>query len=103
GQIKPWPSPSGRISVSFLDSLLMTTNLRAALAFIAAPLLATCITCAAASDASGVDAGTLAPTGDMSVARFDHAAALLPNGQVLIVGGISRNGEAQPTAELFDP
>jgi hypothetical protein len=39
----------------------------------------------------------------MSVARFDHAAALLPNGTVLIVGGISRNAVAEPTAELFDP
>lgn len=48
-------------------------------------------------------AGRLTSTGSMGVARFDHGAALLPNGQVLIVGGISRNGEAQPTAELFDP
>jgi hypothetical protein len=47
--------------------------------------------------------GSVAATGNMTVVRFDHAAALLPNGEVLIVGGISRNGVMQPTAELFDP
>jgi hypothetical protein len=39
----------------------------------------------------------------MTVARFDHAAVLLPTGRVLIVGGIERNGVMQPSAELFDP
>lgn len=47
--------------------------------------------------------GRVTSTGSMEVARFDHAAALLPDGRVLVVGGISRNGEAQPSAELFDP
>jgi hypothetical protein len=49
------------------------------------------------------EAGRVASTGNMTVVRFDHAAALLPNGDVLVVGGISRNGIMQPTAELFDP
>src|SRR5215471_16030677 len=48
-------------------------------------------------------AGTVVSTGNMTALRFDHAAALLGNGQVLIVGGIERNGAMQPTAELFDP
>ena len=39
----------------------------------------------------------------MTVARFDHAAVLLPTGRVLIVGGIERNGVMQPSAELVDP
>ena len=47
--------------------------------------------------------GTIVATGQMTVARFDHAAALLPTGRVLIVGGIERNGVMQPGAELFDP
>src|SRR5215467_6813502 len=48
-------------------------------------------------------AGTVVSTGNMTAIRFDHAAALLGNGQVLIVGGIERNGVMQPTAELFNP
>lgn len=48
-------------------------------------------------------AGTVVATGQMSVARFDHAAVLLPTGRVFIVGGIERNGVMQPGAELFDP
>lgn len=48
-------------------------------------------------------AGTIVATGQMTVARFDHAAVLLPTGRVLIVGGIERNGVMQPGAELFDP
>jgi hypothetical protein len=48
-------------------------------------------------------AGSIVPAGQMTVARFDHAAVLLPSGRVLIVGGIERNGVMQPGAELFDP
>lgn len=48
-------------------------------------------------------AGSIATTGHMTAARFDHAAVLLRTGRVLIVGGIERNGVMQPSAELFDP
>ncbi|MFA6316499.1 MAG: kelch repeat-containing protein [Elusimicrobiota bacterium] len=37
----------------------------------------------------------------MSSIRFGHAAVLLPNGKVLVVGGSS--GSALSTAELYDP
>lgn len=47
--------------------------------------------------------GTVVATQNMTAIRFDHAAALLPNGEVLIVGGIARNGVMQSTAEIFDP
>ncbi len=52
---------------------------------------------------SSSDGGSVVATGSMTATRFDHAAALLPSGQVLIVGGIARNGVMQSTAELFDP
>ena len=48
-------------------------------------------------------AGRVVSTGNMTAIRFDHAAVLLGNGQVLLVGGIDRNGSMQPTAELFNP
>jgi hypothetical protein len=48
-------------------------------------------------------AGQIVPTGQMAVPRFDHTATLLPNGKVLIVAGMARNGQTEPTAELYDP
>lgn len=42
------------------------------------------------------------PTGDMNEPRDAHTATLLPDGQVLIVGGWSSNGRSG-TAELYDP
>ena len=56
-----------------------------------------------APNAASNTAGSIAATGDLTAIRFDHAAALLSDGRVLVVGGISRNGVMQPTAELFDP
>ncbi len=45
--------------------------------------------------------GTFSPTGNMTVARSQHTATLLPDGKVLIAGsdGITTLG----TAELYDP
>lgn len=47
-------------------------------------------------------AGRVVPTGDMTVPRFDQTATLLPNGKVLIAGGMARDGVSEPTAELYD-
>jgi hypothetical protein len=45
---------------------------------------------------------TFTPTGDMTEAHVGHTATLLPDGQVLIVGGWSTAGRTA-RAELYDP
>jgi len=46
--------------------------------------------------------GTWATARSMSTARIDHTSTLLPNGQVLVVGGVATTGAAG-SAELYDP
>src|SRR6185295_10066788 len=46
--------------------------------------------------------GTFVSTGSLVTARFGHTATLLPNGKVLVVGGINNNA-AVASAELYDP
>ncbi len=72
----------------------------AALAMIAAGWLATP---RAARPVRAEAAGRIVPTGNSLEPRFDHTATLLPNGKVLIAGGMARNGLIEPTAELYDP
>ena len=48
--------------------------------------------------------GIWTPTGSMSVGRFLHAACLLPNGKVLVSGGMTNSNFAQTwSAEIYDP
>jgi uncharacterized protein (DUF2147 family) len=47
--------------------------------------------------------GSVTSTGNMSTPRAAHTATLLPNGKVLITGGMERNGGFFATAELYDP
>jgi N-acetylneuraminic acid mutarotase len=42
-------------------------------------------------------------TGNMTVPRAFAAAALLPNGKVLMAGGSNIDGSSNATAELYDP
>ena len=48
--------------------------------------------------------GTFSPTGSMIAGRACHTATLLPNGQVLIAGGVDFNTYTSlASAELYDP
>jgi hypothetical protein len=48
--------------------------------------------------------GTFSATaGVMTTAREWHTASLLPNGKVLVTGGLDSTGKAIATAELYDP
>lgn len=49
------------------------------------------------------EAGYIVPVGHLIVPRFDHSATLLPDGKVLIAGGLERNHVITGTAELYDP
>ncbi len=44
-----------------------------------------------------------APTGDLNDSRFAATATTLPNGLVLIVGGVASEGPASGSTELYDP
>lgn len=48
-------------------------------------------------------AGRVEPTGSMTAVRAAHTATLLPNGKVLITGGMAREGTFLASAELYDP
>jgi hypothetical protein len=47
--------------------------------------------------------GTWSSTSAMSTPRYNHAATLLPNGRVLVMGGFRHNGDPLASAELYDP
>lgn len=47
--------------------------------------------------------GTLTPTDSMRTGRWGHSAILLPNGSVLVAGGVDPNNRITSSAELYDP
>jgi hypothetical protein len=49
--------------------------------------------------------GRFSTTGSLTIRRHKHAAALLPNGRVLVLGGSDESdwGNRYRSAELFDP
>jgi hypothetical protein len=57
---------------------------------------------AAVSVVPGQGAGAFLPTGDMGIQREFFTASLLPNGHVLIAGGIDGSATVLPSAELYD-
>lgn len=53
--------------------------------------------------ASTIRTGSVASSTPMLEPRSGHTATLLPNGKVLIAGGMRRNQDFYKSAELFDP
>jgi hypothetical protein len=47
--------------------------------------------------------GTWTVTGSLNTARYAHTATLLPNGMVLVAGGIDSSLNHLNSAELYDP
>ena len=58
--------------------------------------------CLSSAELYDPSSGTWANTGPLTTAREYHTATLLPNGKVLVAGGIGNNGFAV-NAELYDP
>src|SRR5579864_437072 len=52
---------------------------------------------------SPASAGSITAAAPMLNPRSGHTATLLPNGKVLIVGGMRRNQDFYKSAELYDP
>lgn len=55
------------------------------------------------AQSGGSTAGRVSATGKLGVRRFSQTATLLPNGKVLIAGGMEANGRYDSSAELYDP
>jgi WD40 repeat protein len=54
-------------------------------------------------DKGSVAEGLVAPAAGMRIARSGHSATLLPNGNVLIAGGMNGNGSYSDTVEIYSP
>jgi WD40 repeat protein len=52
---------------------------------------------------SAAATGSITPAGEMLQPRSGHTATLLPDGRVLIAGGMRRNQDFYRSAELYDP
>lgn len=57
----------------------------------------------ARSGPTSLETGIVVPAASMLEPRSGHSATLLPNGKVLIAGGMRRNQDFYRSAELYDP
>ena len=79
--------------------------LRALKTFLIPLLIIGLIACSGVGDThkANADKGMVAPAASMKIARSGHTATLLPNGNVLIAGGMNGNGSYFDTAEIYSP
>jgi hypothetical protein len=61
------------------------------------------ISCTGSAELYNPATGQWTATGSMTTPRFEHTAMLLPNGLVLVAGGLNSSGTALASAELYDP
>ncbi len=61
------------------------------------------VTVIAAAELFDVASGQWTPAGNLVVPRYSHAATLLPDGKVLLVGGQKEDWWVTGAAEVFDP
>lgn len=66
---------------------------------LAQPLVLVCVLGASAP----VDANTWSPTGSMETGRANHSATRLPDGRVLVAGGVGAVPGGLSSAEIYDP
>jgi Kelch motif/Galactose oxidase, central domain len=77
--------------------------IRSRLMCIALIITSFAIAAAAFRDTSEAQVGTVSSAQPMLEPRSGHTATLLPNGKVLIAGGMRRNQDFYKSAELYDP
>src|SRR6266481_450576 len=70
---------------------------------VAGPLLLGSGPLATLSTGDDPTSGTWTLTGSLNTARYHHTATLLPNGMVLVAGGVGTNPNISASAELYDP
>ena len=85
---------------SFTGSLLLATSILARR--VAFPMLSVGAGLVLGQPRAGAS-GVFTNTGTLAEARYEHTATLLPNGTVLVAGGIGFNSPVLASAELYDP